>query len=562
MRRYNVAIWIGIFMLLLASCTDGSKYVLALPDDAALVASVNLKTLSQKAGLNDEKEKSVARKLKAVLGSDLSSQELVDKIIQNPSESGIALEDNIYFFVRKQAASAGVLARVSSRSAVADLLEAFHEQQLCGALRESGGCTWTVMENTLIAYSDIALVAMTPLRQGEAKDLQYQAERLLRQKEGEGFASTPDYQKMMESQGDIVTLASLELLPSEYVTPLTMGVSAELKLKDVKALATLSFENGKAVADIIPVITDGVMNDLLEKQLKACSVLKGHYLDTFSSNTGLWMAMNVDGGQIFSLLNENPTMRRQFKTSMIPLDFAAIFNAVKGDVTIAFPNPLRSRDFIMYADVVNRDFLQTFEALKPLVAMSGGQVKLLNKGQDAYEFRAVDAAMLNLGKGPMALWFGVKDNRFYLTNNDQLVGKKPLGWSLRDTEWGGGVTGKRFFGAARNIEGGGSLTIIATALIDTGSKMDEVIFEEFKGTGNMELQLDRSLSNKRIFPAVNIISSSTRRDDLLHDRQTLDRMWILRKYIADMNPVEAMTFVKDRLENTASNEEFLMSMNS
>ena len=121
---------------------------------------------------------------------------------------------------------------------------------------------------------------------------------------------------------------------------------------------------------------------------------------------------------------------------------------------------------------------------------------------------------------------------------------------------------KRFFGAARNIEGGGSLTIIATALIDTGSKMDEVIFEEFKGTGNMELQLDRSLSNKRIFPAVNIISSSTRRDDLLHDRQTLDRMWILRKYIADMNPVEAMTFVKDRLENTASNEEFLMSMNS
>ena len=121
---------------------------------------------------------------------------------------------------------------------------------------------------------------------------------------------------------------------------------------------------------------------------------------------------------------------------------------------------------------------------------------------------------------------------------------------------------KRFFGAARNIENGGSLTIIATALIDTGSKMDEVIFEEFKGTGNMELQLDRSLANKRIFPAVNIIASSTRRDDLLLDRQTLDRMWILRKYLADMTPMEAMEFVKDRLERTKDNEEFLMSMNS
>ena len=121
---------------------------------------------------------------------------------------------------------------------------------------------------------------------------------------------------------------------------------------------------------------------------------------------------------------------------------------------------------------------------------------------------------------------------------------------------------KRFFGAARNIEGGGSLTIIATALIDTGSKMDEVIFEEFKGTGNMELQLDRSLSNKRIFPAVNLVASSTRRDDLLQDKVTLDRMWILRKYISDMNPIEAMNTIHNSMQHTRNNDEFLLSMNS
>lgn len=121
---------------------------------------------------------------------------------------------------------------------------------------------------------------------------------------------------------------------------------------------------------------------------------------------------------------------------------------------------------------------------------------------------------------------------------------------------------KRFFGAARNIEGGGSLTIIATALIDTGSKMDEVIFEEFKGTGNMELQLDRTLSNKRIFPAVNIVASSTRRDDLLQDETTRARMWLLRNNIADMTSLEAMQFIKKRMEDTLNNEEFLLSMNS
>ena len=120
---------------------------------------------------------------------------------------------------------------------------------------------------------------------------------------------------------------------------------------------------------------------------------------------------------------------------------------------------------------------------------------------------------------------------------------------------------KRFFGAARNIENGGSLTIIATALTDTGSKMDEVIFEEFKGTGNSELQLDRMLANKRVYPAVNLVLSSTRRDDLLQDQTTLNRMWIIRKFIAEMNPIEAMNTVRDRLVQTHSNEEFLLSMN-
>ena len=120
---------------------------------------------------------------------------------------------------------------------------------------------------------------------------------------------------------------------------------------------------------------------------------------------------------------------------------------------------------------------------------------------------------------------------------------------------------KRFFGAARKIENGGSLSIIATALTETGSKMDEVIFEEFKGTGNMELQLDRKISNRRIYPAIDILASGTRREDLLTEKESLQRIWILRKHLADMNPVEAMEFIRDRMNGTKSNEEFLISMN-
>jgi transcription termination factor Rho len=121
---------------------------------------------------------------------------------------------------------------------------------------------------------------------------------------------------------------------------------------------------------------------------------------------------------------------------------------------------------------------------------------------------------------------------------------------------------KRFFGAARNIEQGGSLTILATALTETGSKMDDVIFEEFKGTGNMELQLDRRLANKRVYPAVDITASSTRREELLLDREMLNKIWILRNYLTDMNSIEAMEFMRDRIQKTRTNEEFIISMNS
>jgi transcription termination factor Rho len=120
---------------------------------------------------------------------------------------------------------------------------------------------------------------------------------------------------------------------------------------------------------------------------------------------------------------------------------------------------------------------------------------------------------------------------------------------------------KRFFGAARKIENGGSLTIVATALIDTGSKMDEVIFEEFKGTGNMELQLDRRLANKRVYPSIDILASGTRREDLLMDKDELQRVWLLRKYMADMNPMETMEFLLSKMKGTKTNQEFLMTMN-
>lgn len=153
------------------------------------------------------------------------------------------------------------------------------------------------------------------------------------------------------------------------------------------------------------------------------------------------------GKNFTSLLNEIPMVSRKFQHSMIPLDFQSIFESIKGDVALAFPDPLLSHGFIAYAEVINRDFLQSFEDLKPLLALTGGQMKLTNQGADAYEFQASDGSVLGLKPGPVIFWFGVKDNRFYVTNNENLIGKKVLGLSLRDAKWKNRVDNKRIFAA-------------------------------------------------------------------------------------------------------------------
>lgn len=455
--------WMLGICAFLVSCTDSSRYVRALPKDAALVSSVNLESLFVKSGLQDGRGEMLVAKLKSALGSGLEgSRQLVDRILQDPSASGLDLSDKLYFFVGAHSASTGILVRIADEGKLQDLLDALSGQQVCEVPRESDGCTWTTAGRVLVAYSDVALLIMAHPQGGNPEDLQHQAAMLLRQGDEEGFIASPDYEKMHAAQGDIVTLSSLNMLPQKYVAPLTMGVSAELKLQDVKALAVVDFREGKAVMDIQTLTTDKVIASQTRKLLESSGGIKGAYLDRFPANTGLWTASNIDGKLIYALLNENPTISRQFQHSMIPLDFQAVFEAVKGDVVLAMPDPLRSRAFIAYADVANRDFLQTFEDLKPLLAMTGGQMQLLSQGTDAYEFRMVDASALGLGAGPAAFWFGVEDGHLYITNDRDLVGKKVLGLSLRDAKWGSHVEGKRIFAAlnlASAVKGAAYLTV-------------------------------------------------------------------------------------------------------
>lgn len=432
-------------VMLLASCSKKNVYENVLPKDAAVVVSVDLVSMADKSGLSSDKGAPVVARLSNALKSGAEGAgELIDKVTKDPSESGLDLTEKVYYFVGSGGVSTGLVMRVSDDGKLEDLLKALHDQQVCEKPVEADGCMWTAMGNVLVAYTDDAFLAMLDLKGGQAKDMLHSASMLLRQTEKDGFAATSDFQHMKETKGDIVLLTSLDWIPSEYVAPLTMGTSASMNLKDVKYLSAVNFEKGKVVMDVKDMTTDKLVNAMTEKQLQATNPVKGTYLDAFPANTFFWMTGNMDGGKIYDLLCENATVRQQFESSIMPIDFKAIFSSIKGDMAVALTNPLQN-GFIAYADVTNSEFLQTFEDLKPLLAMTNGQMQLLNRGVNDYEFRMQDGQMLGMRPGVVSFWFGVRNNRLYFTNDANLVDAQVSGLSLRDCAWGKKVAGKRCF---------------------------------------------------------------------------------------------------------------------
>lgn len=426
--------------LLLSACGEENAYTNALPKDAAAVCSLDLMEMAQKCDLNDQAKRSMGQMMKSSLKG--SADALVDKLMENPEESGLRLTDRVYFFVTPQMGAGGALVRMADKGKLEDLIKVLQEQKACEAPADGDGCRWTVGGGGLMAWTDDAFLVL--VSDGNPKDWQHQASMWLRQKEGEGYSGTPEFKKLEDAGEDVAMVTSLNAMPKSYLSPMTMGLPADLDLNDLKIFYTLDFQAGKAVMEVETLFA-GKFKDVLKKQAEASGELDGTYLKTFPANTVLWMAANVNGGKAYELLRENPTVRQELDNSMMPLDFEAIFKAVKGDVAVAMPEMSMNPGFVLYADVTNSDFLRTFEDLKPILAMTNGQMRLLDKGENAYQFVAADGSMWGLGRRPVSVWFGVKDKHFYLTNNEELIDREVKGLSLKDCDWAKNVKDKHFY---------------------------------------------------------------------------------------------------------------------
>lgn len=433
--------------LSLVACHDGADYINALPQNAAMIVSADLKSMAEKSGLTENKNEQAMKHITNALKSGFEgSEKLIEKIMADPDESGLKLSDKVYFFMEENATALGMLARISDSGDLEDLFEALSKNGVCTALKEGGNCQYTTVGKALVAFNNKAFVAVVDPKGGKADDMVHTAQMLLRQKKEESFTASDDFKRIEASEADITSFFSANILPVEYTSMATMGMTSDINLADIKGLAEISFEKGKVTLDIQNLTTDKTVIELMKKQRKALLKMKGAFLNQFDANTFCWIGGGIDGKTYFDWLKENPTLRQIFDNSMIPVDFEAILGAMKGDWSIAInmANPT-TPSYIFFSEVNNSSFLSTFEDLKPMLELTGGQMVLQSEGDDSYRFIARSGTFFGMGDTPVQFFFGVRNGRFYFTNNRSLIDNQPKGLTLADTDWGKQAKGKHFF---------------------------------------------------------------------------------------------------------------------
>lgn len=424
-------------LLIFASCSPKTEYTHAIPKNASVVVAMELDEMAQKSGLNEPGGEKVVMKLKTLLKGGLQGEaaQLADRIIEQPSESGLSFDDKVYLFATPHAEALAILAKVADEDKMESLLKVLEKESIANPLREESGCRWTQVGGALCAFNNGTFLLLQPSR-GDASGMKGTLLSLMRQEEGEGFASLPEFDKIETEGNDIASVLNLSVIPSEWTTPLRLGLSADIRLEDIKYFVSANFEQGKVLVESESLIQNPKIQGFFDAVDQVMQPIGGKYLDYFEGNTLVWAGGHIKGGELYHILCENPTIRQVLNNPILPVDVERIFSSVEGDFAIGW-NKLTSNDFLMYADVTNADFLKTFEDLRPLLALTGGQITLDHVGENEFLMSSYYGRC----------WFGVKNNRLYVTNNRSWAEEagRTYGASLGVKAWSKEVKDNRLY---------------------------------------------------------------------------------------------------------------------
>ena len=434
-KIFNNLLLIGI--LFLVSCRPKTEYTHALPKNASIVVGMELDQMANKAGLNGSEGEKVVKKLKTLMKGGLQGDaaQLAERIIDQPSESGLSFDDKVYLFATPHAEALAILAKVTDEGKLETLMNVLQKESIATPLREESGCRWTQVGGALCAFNNGTFLLLQPSK-GDASGMKGTLLSLMRQKEGEGFASLPEFTKIEAPGNDIASVVNLSAVPYELTTPLRMGLSADIRLEDIKYFVSANFEPGKVVMNSESLISNPKILGFFDTMDKVIQPIQGKYLDYYQGNTLLWASGRIDGKELYRMLCQNPTIKQMLDNPLLPVDVEYIFSSIQGDFAMG-RSTLYTDNYLLYADVTNSDFLKTFEDLRPMLALTGGQIVLDNVGTDEYVMRTYEGNY----------YFGVKNNRLYVTNNRSFAEEagRTYGASMGVKPWSAEVKQNRLY---------------------------------------------------------------------------------------------------------------------
>lgn len=437
-KLYKTTAFIGL--MLLAACSPKTEYTHALPKDASVVVGMELDEMAGKAGLNGPQGEKVVDKLTALMKSGLKGDaaQLAERIINSPSESGLSFDEKVYLFATPHANAFALVAKVEDEDKLETLMDVLRKEQICTPLREESGCRWTQLGQALCAFNNGTFLLMQNST-GDASNIKGTLLSLMRQKEGEGFSALPEFARVQAGGNDIASVVSLSALPYRLTAQLRMGLSADIRLEDIKYLITANFDPGRVVVGSESLVQNPKVLSFFDTMDKVIQPIGGKYLDFYPGNTMLWASGHIKGKELYNMLCQNPTIKQVLSNPLLPVDVEYIFSSIEGDFAIGNASMLTG-EYLLYADVTNAGFLSTFEDLRPLLALTRGQITLNKTAENQYV----------LGTYLGNFWFGVKDNRLYVTNSRTLAEEagRTFGASLGVKPWASSVKENRLFASA------------------------------------------------------------------------------------------------------------------
>ena len=420
------------------ACSPHTEYTNALPKDASLMLSADLQAMALKGGLGNGNTQSIEEKIGGLIQESLpdDAARFAHQIVEDPSETGLSFSDKVYVFATPHANAIGLVAKVKNEGKLEKMFNLLEESHLCNTLTEESGCRWTQMGNTLCAFNNGTFLAMHN-RTGGAENIKGTLLSLMRQQEGEGFASSSDYSRLATSDADICLLTDFSLIPDQWTTFLRMGLPADIRLEDIRHLVNIRFEKGLIQIEAEDATKNPAVQAFYQSMDKMTMPIQGKFMNAYPGKSMTWAGVNMDGKTIYNTLCQNPSIRQFMQNPPLPIDIERIFASIIGDVSIGMQSFLNG-GWIAYAQVTNDQFLETFEELRPLLAMSGGQVALYDTATNQYALKSY------LG----IHWFGVKNDVLYITNRHTLAEEagRTYGVSLDNRPWASEARKNRLIG--------------------------------------------------------------------------------------------------------------------